>query len=180
MQFGPRELLMIAAALAVPVLSWLLIFMPQQNRVEEMRSQIGHRKQMLDALRIETARYDDLERANSEIAERIRVLEGRLPSNKEVDQIVRQVSMLAVQAGLEPPGLKSEKPLTAAMYREQPLELSTRGSFDGFYSFLLELERLPRITRVPDMTLEQEDGETGEMTAEFTLSIYFSDEEGSR
>lgn len=179
MQFGPRELLMIAAALAVPVLSYLLIFMPQQNRVDEMRSQIGHRKQMLDALRIETARYTDLERANAEISQRIQELEGRLPSNKEVDQIVRQVSLLAIQSGLKAPGLRSEKPLSAAMYREQPLKLSTRGSFDGFYSFLLELERLPRITRVPDMVLEQEDAETGEMSAEFTLSIYFSDEEGA-
>jgi type IV pilus assembly protein PilO len=50
------------------------------------------------------------------------------------------------------------------------------GDFDGFYSFLLQLERLPRITRVPKMTLKRTNGERkqqGRMKAEVTLSIFF-------
>jgi hypothetical protein len=55
------------------------------------------------------------------------------------------------------------------------------GQFDGFYQFLLELENLPRITRVHKMKLQRagtrgapsRELPSGAMRAEFTLSIYF-------
>lgn len=92
--------------------------------------------------------------------------------------IVRQVSSLAVESGLTPPTLKSEKPVAAARFREQPLSMSTSGSFEGFYEFLLALERLPRLTRVVDLLLKDSSEEGVEVDAEFTLSIYFQSDEG--
>ncbi|MEM9372213.1 MAG: type 4a pilus biogenesis protein PilO, partial [Planctomycetota bacterium] len=134
--------------------------------------------EMLAQLRRETARSDNLEAVNISLQERIGEIEARLPSNKEVDQIVRQVSQLAVESGLDSPSLKSEKPLSAARYREQPLKITTEGTFDGFYDFLLSLERLPRITRVVDMKVTESRDEEKDIKAEFTLSIYFR-EDGS-
>lgn len=58
---------------------------------------------------------------------------------------------------------------------EQPLELTMEGGFRGFYEFLIRLEKLPRITRIPDMRIRRSDSVDGEMKAEFTLSIYFQD-----
>jgi type IV pilus assembly protein PilO len=66
------------------------------------------------------------------------------------------------------------------MYMEQPLEMKTSGDFNGFYQFMTKLEQLPRITRVPDMKLARSDKTNGVMTAEFTLSIYFQDENEQR
>ena len=106
-------------------------------------------------------------------------MESLLPSGKEIDKIVRQVSALAVEAGLSPPTLKSEKPVAAARFREQPLEMSTSGSFEGFYEFLLALERLPRLTRVVDLILKDSTEDGIEVEAEFTLSIYFQNDGGT-
>ena len=71
--------------------------------------------------------------------------------------------------------MKSAKPVKAALYMEQPLEISMNGDFRKFYDFLIRLEQLPRITRVPDLKIKRLDEGDGNTKAEFTLSIYFQD-----
>lgn len=178
MQFGLREVVMFGAVLMLPVGAYFGAFRPQNRQIEKDRAELAHRVDMLAKLRAETARNDDLERANQEIGGQIAKIESRLPTSKQVDQIVRQVSVLAVESGLQPPTLKSSKPVAAARYREQPLEMTTKGNFEGFYSFLQSLERLPRITRIVEMTMGDYEG--GQISFDFTLSIYFrEDEEGA-
>ncbi len=179
MHFTSREILLFLSVLLVPIVSYFVVFKPQSANIEHARSEIGHKREMLSSLRIETARNDDLKAANQEISDRITDMESLLPSGKEIDLIVRQVSALAVESGLTPPTLKSAKPVAAARFREQPLEMSTSGSFEGFYEFLLSLERLPRLTRIVDLVLKDSRDEGVEVEVEFTLSIYFQSDEGN-
>ncbi|GJM17930.1 MAG: hypothetical protein DHS20C14_01430 [Phycisphaeraceae bacterium] len=175
MRFGLREFVMFLAVILLPVGAYFVAFKPQNVQIEKDREELSHRREMLAKLRAETARNDDLERANMEIAGQIEQIESRLPTSKGVDQIVRQVSVLAVESGLAPPTLKSSKPVAAARYREQPLEMTTTGTFTGYYAFLQSLERLPRITRVVSMKMDE--AEDGEIEIAFTLSIYFREDE---
>lgn len=179
MQFGIRELVLFLTVLLLPVVSYLLVFRPQSANIENARVEIAHKQEMLSKLRIETARNDDLQQINSQITERIDAMESMLPSDKEVDQIVRQVSGLAIESGLSSPTLKSTKPLAAAQFREQPLEMSIEGSWSGFYSFLLKLEQMPRITRIIDLKIEDTSSDETEIKASFTLSIFFRSEVAS-
>lgn len=179
MRFGIREIIMMLMILAVPVVSYLAVFKPQNAEIDKARAEIEHKRELLDRLRGETARTSDLERANAEILARINEIESRLPSGKEVDSIIRQVSDLAVSAGMESPALDSEKPVTAAMYKEQPLKMESTGGFAGLYQFLQAVERMPRITRLPDMEIKRARGADGLINTEFTLSIYFQDSEPS-
>ena len=178
MRFGTRELILFLAVLMLPIASYFVIFKPQSASIEQAKSEIAHKREMLDSLRIETSRNEDLKIANEAIKQRIDEMEALLPSNKEIDLVVRQVSALAVDAGLSPPTLKSSKPVAAARFREQPLVMSTNGSFEGFYDFLLAIEKLPRITRIVDMVLKDSTTDGVELSAEFTLSIYFQVDEG--
>ena len=102
-----------------------------------------------------------------------------LPSTKEMDNVLRQVSNLARDRDLRVPDFrKSDRPIGAGVALEQPIDIEITGNFDGFYQFLLELENLPRITRMRDLTLARQQGRSSddslpEMKAEFTLSIYY-------
>jgi len=97
-----------------------------------------------------------------------------LPSDKEMDLVLRDVAEIAKTAGLELPIFKrGEKPLPAGQAMEQPLEVQVTGNFDGFYRFLVELERLPRIVRVPDIKLTRGEQGDGTLQADLTLSVYY-------
>jgi type IV pilus assembly protein PilO len=173
MRFGPREYLLLGILLALPVSSYWLVFRPQNAEISQAKREILHKRQMLEKSRETTAMNVDLKRENDEIAAKISAMEAQLPTNKEVDSIVRQVSELAVAAGLDPPLMTSDKPVAAALYMEQPLKMSLTGDFQRFYDFLLRLETLPRKTRIPDMKIKRSDKVEGHMRADFTLSIYF-------
>jgi len=175
---GTREIVLFLAVLLLPIASYFIIFKPQSANIDRARGEIQHRQEMLDSLRVETGRNADLKEANEIIKARVDEMEALLPTNKEVDQIVRQVSALALDSGLTPPTLKSSKPIAAARFREQPLVMSTNGSFEGFYDFLLAIEKLPRITRIVDMAIKDSDSAGMEIEADFTLSIYFQADEG--
>jgi len=176
MNNGIRMLLVLLILIGLPVASYVMVFRPFNREIESDKSQIAHQESLLVRLQEETSRNDDLIRANKDVERTVRIIEARLPSNKEVDAIVRQVSDLAVECGLAPPGIKASKPVPAAMYMEQPLELETQGTYVGFVTFLSRLETLPRITRIHDMKITGNPKENIELKAEFTLSIYFQDE----
>ena len=84
----------------------------------------------------------------------------------------------AVESGLALPTLSTGKPIEAGTYWEQPLTLSTSGDFSGFYRFLQKVERLPRITRIPDFSLQRDPKADGNVMIEFTLSIFFQQDKG--
>ncbi|MCC6228705.1 MAG: type 4a pilus biogenesis protein PilO [Phycisphaerales bacterium] len=180
MKLSARMIVLMVLLLAVPLSSYWLVFRPRDARMDAAKGEIDHMKSMLDKLRLETARNDDLVRANAQIKESVDAIEARLPNNKEVDAIVRQVSDLAVQAGLDSPTVKSLKPVPAALFMEQPMELSLEGDFRGFYEFLIKLEQLPRITRICDMKIKRNEEGDGRIKADFTLSIYFQEAKGSK
>lgn len=176
MNIGLRHIIVFLVLMALPASSYFTVFKPQNKAIESARQEIDHKRELLEKLREETARNADLARANEEISLRLAEIEARLPSTKELDEVVRTVSDMAVKSGLAAPVLQSVTPIEAALYREQPLEMSLSGTFDSFYKFLLELEKMPRITRIPDLDMTRVTTEDGVMKVEFTLSIYFQED----
>jgi type IV pilus assembly protein PilO len=173
MKFGPRELVFLIVLVAMPVSSYWFVFKPRNEEIAQAQQEIEHKELMLEKLSAATEQTDDLAAANERIAGAIELVESRLPGTKEVDVILDNVSELARESRLSLDRVKAGRPVTAARYMEQPLEMEISGNFDDFYRFMLELERLERITRVLDMKLRRDDQRDGVMRATFTLSIYF-------
>jgi type IV pilus assembly protein PilO len=173
-QAGMRKWMYIVALVGVPLASFFLVFQPQNREIERAKTEIQLKRTMLDKVREETARSADLKRSNEKIGEAIKSIEARLPSDKEMDLVLRDVAEIASRCGLKLPIFKrGEKPLPAGQALEQPLEVQITGDFDGFYKFLLELENLPRIVRIPDLKLSRADEGDGHMQADLTLSVYY-------
>ena len=190
MRFGLRELIFLVVLLAVPVASWWYVFKPRNTEILQARMEIEIKQTKLDKLREVAKRIDDIGLAIEQGREAVELIEAKLPNRDQVEDILEKVWQLAKRNHLSLKSVKSEKPVPATLYMEQPLRVSLTGRFDGFYQFLLEMENLSRITRVPRMKLERimetgglndADLDTGLMQADFTLSIYFeqpADNEG--
>ncbi len=181
MRLSLRTLLILLIVVGLPVTSYLWLFRPANRDIESHREDLKHRESLLVRLAEETAKNEDLAKANDHLKDQVKIIEARLPSGKEIDGLVRQVSDIAIQAGLNPPAIKSLKPVPAALYMEQPMAIEVTGSFVGFFTFLAQVEKLPRITRIHDLKLTGQGGgvsdkESPELKAEFTLSIYFQED----
>lgn len=176
MRFGIREIVLLAALMALPLSSYWLVFAPQNRDIAAAEAELREKREMLDKLAAATQHNESIEEANQEIIAAIGSIESKLPSDKEIAGVVRQVSDLAVRSGLKQPGMTAGDPSPApggSGYLQQPIRLALEGDFVGFYRFLLELEKLPRITRVPKMEIKRSRSADGHMEADVTLTIYF-------
>ncbi|MBX3373264.1 MAG: type 4a pilus biogenesis protein PilO [Phycisphaeraceae bacterium] len=188
MRFGFRELIFFAVLLAVPVMSLFYVFKPRNGEIESALREIDVKRGRLANLAEITSKIDDLELMIMEGRESIKLVVEKLPSEKAVDDILKQVWQIADGNMLAVKSIKSEKTVPAAEYMELPLRMSLEGEFDGFYRFLLELEALSRITRihelkirrmVPQRTGHNAEFRPGTMRADFILSIYYEPESQS-
>jgi type IV pilus assembly protein PilO len=175
MTLTPRSLAITLFVVGMPLICYMVVFRPQNEAIAAARAEVDHKASMLSRLKDETARNSDLAKANEQLSSTVRAIEARLPSGKELDALVKQVSNLAVTAGLQPPTLNMLPPVQAAEYMEQPIKMEVEGSFKGFFTFLSQVEKLPRITRIHDLKITDVAREDIEIKAEFSLSIYFQD-----
>jgi type IV pilus assembly protein PilO len=176
-----RQSFFFAVLLAVPVCAYFLVFRPQNQRIDSARKEIEHKHAMLEKLRQATAQSDDLQKTNVEIRQSIDAIRSRLPTTKEMPDVLRHVAVLAARNGLEIPNFKNaDKPQSAGVAMEQRVDVEITGDFDGYYRFLQELERMPRITRIPDMQITRADKADGEMKTKFSLSVYYEGDPGSK
>jgi len=184
MRFGIREIIFLVVLLAVPVASFVYVFKPRNEQITTAKTEVVDKESRLKQLQEMTAKLEDIGREIERGRESIDVIEAKLPSQQDVEVVLEQVWQLAKANRLTVRSVKSQKMVDSATYRELPLRMLLEGSFDGFYQFMLELENIPRITRVHEMKLLRLAGTTGpaaeeatpgSMRAEFTLSIYFED-----
>ena len=172
MRFGFREVVFVVVLLGLPVAAYFFVFEPVNGQIDQVRRENAIKQAKLEKL--EVARHiKDLGDEIAKLDEAIAMFEAKLPAEKEVEVILREVWQLASERGLRPRSIRTGKPVRSPMYNELPIKMEILGDFDGFYAFLLDLERLDRITRIPDIKLEKLPDTEGHMKAAFTLSIFF-------
>src|SRR5438132_941820 len=101
-----RQFLFSAVLLALPVSSYFVVFRPVNAKIEQGGREILHKQALLAKLREATSQTDDLQRANDQIRGSIESLQAKLPSSKEMDNVLRQVSGIAAKSGLKVPNFK--------------------------------------------------------------------------
>jgi type IV pilus assembly protein PilO len=185
MRLGFREFVFFLVLLAVPVVSYFYVFKPRNDEIQQASAERMIKEARLTSLSEVLSKIDDMQLAIEQGRESIQLIEAKLPSEQDVEGILEQVWQIAKRNKLGVKSVKSDKPVPTARYMELPLKVIMTGEFDGYYQFLLELENLPRITRIHQLKLEratskntlakagQEELPPGSMIAEFTLSIYF-------
>lgn len=175
MRIGPREIVFLIVLLAVPVVSYFYVFKPRNQEIRVAQKEVEDKQAKLAKLQKISTRIEDINRALEEGSKAIAVIERKLPSDNEVDVVLDDVTKLAEKARLTVKSFKADKDVPAATYMERPLNIVIAGDFEGFYTFMREVESLPRITRIHKLKLARAQGEKSEaqMVATFTLSIYF-------
>jgi type IV pilus assembly protein PilO len=177
MRLGLREFMFLLLLVAIPTAAWWLVFKPANEQIAAARAEILAKQQKLTRLEAATRHIEDLGREIDKLTQAIDLFEAKLPAEKEVEVILKEVWQVAARHQLKPRSIRAEKPIKSLRYSELPLKMVISGDFPGFYAFLLDLERLSRLTRIPDMKLEKvrtvTDGPDGQMEASFTLSIFF-------
>ena len=128
-----------------------------------------------------TGLMGDLEKEIRTLGESIAYFQSKLPSEKEIDKVLKDVWLLARRNNLTPSVVKTQDRANKQSFvdaqdcnAEQPIEMHLDGDFFGFYSFLQAMENQPRIMRIAQMELARDEKMgPGHMKATLHLSIFY-------
>lgn len=183
MRFGFREVLFVLLLLAVPVGAYLFVFEPRNKQIEEVREEIKRKQAKLEELEQATKKIPDLGEEIDRLTVAIDTIEQKLPDDRKLDELLRHVTDLATRHRLVTKSIRPAKPEPSHHYSRLPVPVEIVGDFDNFYTFLLELEKMPRIVQLQKMKLSklpEKDREHGQMRADVELSVFFETDDSAQ
>lgn len=173
MKLSMPGLLLGAAILALLGGSYFLVIKQANQKRATLLADTRSKEESLANLERSTIGINDVNKKIAELQQAVTFFESKLPPAKDIAKVLEEVSMKAKANSLETRTIRTPADKRTANYGEQEMELGLSGDFKGFYQFMLELEKLPRLTRVKKMNLSKINDHEGAMQADLTLSVYF-------
>lgn len=92
-----------------------------------------------------------LRQEKAELERQLALLVERLPEEKEIPRLLRQVAIIARQSGLEVLLFKQKESQDRILYREISVELGVLGGYQNLWGFLNQVSQLPRLMNVREV-----------------------------
>jgi type IV pilus assembly protein PilO len=146
---------------------------PANTHLAEAKGRVDAKMAQLAKFQKATAAAEDLTKQLEQLEEAIEFFESKLPPKSQIHEVLEQVTVIAQKQGLEAKTIRTLKKKDNSGYIEQPLKMELEGNFSSFYSFLLELEKLPRIMKIRELELQKHKDSDGQIAADFIVSIFF-------
>ena len=157
---------------------YYFLLSPKMVEVDGLRQQRAAKEtEMLQsrALAASLARFKQEAEA---LRAKLETAKERLPSEKEIPGLYRQVSDLAYQAGMAVSLFQPREPATKDVYQEVPISVSAEAGYHQLGTFLDRIARLQRIVNLTDMKITGISRPTGTIRADLTLATYVFRPEG--
>jgi type IV pilus assembly protein PilO len=168
-----RQIVFFAFLVGLSYLAYQFMIKKANRELAEKRARVEQKEAKLEEFEQATAKAEDMNKQLEELHQAIKFFESKLPPTSEIHKVLEQVTVIAQKQGLTPKTIKTLKAENNSGYIEQPLKMQLVGNFNAYYSFLLELEKLPRIMKIRELKLAKEPKDEGLIMADFVVSIFF-------
>jgi len=173
MTSGLRKIVFFVILLGITYAAYQFMIKPANVNLVEQKKQLDAKLAKLEEFEKATDKAKNLNNQIAQLEEAVGFFESKLPPKSEIYNVLEQVTLIAQKKGLRPKTIRTMKEKNNNGYIEQPLKMQLVGNFGSFYSFLLELEKLPRIMKIRDLKLKGKTKGNEEISADFVLSIFF-------
>lgn len=167
-------------ALLLPVVLSLVVIiflvMPKQKEIKAIDAKLDEQNNQIAVSQAKVAKLDLLVKENEKLLASLNKLKEQLPEEKEISSLLKQVSDLALAAGLEMkswrPGTRTTHP--SGIVYETPVSVSVVGTFHDLGNFLGSLTKLNRIVNINNIQMGSPRLEKGSNTLQisFTASTF--------
>jgi type IV pilus assembly protein PilO len=182
----PRQRFLIhgGGAVLIVILYVFLFHIPRSAEIvkkQERRLSLEKERTKLQAS------LKDREKTSAEalqIEGRFNEVKAQLPEQKEIPELLRQVSNLGRDSGLEVTLFRQKPEILHDLYAEVPVEMAVRGGYHQIALFFDKVRHLDRIVNVSDISVKNPQPVDGQMYVEAsffaTTYRFLSEEERER
>lgn len=173
MNSNVRKIVFFVMTLGMTYASYAYMIKPANRDLARQKQQLVQKTNKLRELKKAPDVLEDINAQLTRLESSINLLESKLPPKKEIHTVLEDVTIIAQQNGLTPKTIRTLPQKSNNGYIEQPIKVELHGNFKSYYSFLLSLEKLDRITKIHEMIIKKDTDEEGLMQASFVISIFF-------
>lgn len=156
----------------VAALGYFIIVSPKTDERDALRVRLDALQADVAKARVDEAGLRTFRAQADALKRRLETAKMRLPSEREIPGLYRQVTDLAHQSGLAV-ALFAPKPAEdRENVTEIPISLMAEGTFHQLGSFLSRVGHIPRIVNLNEFRLAGIERPTGTLRADLTLATY--------
>jgi type IV pilus assembly protein PilO len=167
-------------ALLFIILFVVMIFLPKNKEIKTLNAQITKLNQEIAVSQEKVKILDKLIEENKLLKAKLESLKEQLPEEKEVSVLLKQISELGLQSGLEVLLWRPEAKKTSPenLYVEIPVKVEVLTAYHNLGVFYSHISRLPRLVNISDIDLsikaQKGKEKDGLITAAFTARTFAS------
>ncbi len=173
-----KILLGVVPLAAIGFLGYYFLLSPTMEEVTRLKAEKAALEGKVLQGRAETRNLAGYEAKAKELEARLISARERLPADKEIPKLYRQISDLATQQGLTVSVFQPKPIQVRDYYAEVPLLLAGDTGYHELGDFFGKLARLPRIVTLSDFKLQGISGPTGGIRVELNMVTYLLRPEG--
>ncbi len=173
MTSGLRQVVFFILLLGVAYAAYQYMIKPANRHLAEQQVLLQAKLANLAEFEKATAVAEDLNKQLEQLREAVEFFESKLPPTIEIDKVLEDITVIGEKQGIKCKTIRRLEKKDNSGYVEQLLEMKLEGNFNSFYSYLLELEKLPRIMKVRKLVLLKQPKSEGQITVDFVVSIFF-------
>lgn len=138
--------------LAVPY--WYFSYQPRTEEIATLNQTLATQRTKLEMFQRISANYDRFKAEVAELEAELRKLLEFLPKSQEIPSLIRQISALAVDTGLQVDLIRPTGETPKDFYAEVPINVEVKGPYHAVGHFFDSLSRLPRIVSVSHVDMQ--------------------------
>jgi type IV pilus assembly protein PilO len=169
---GKAALIALIFAVIVGAGYWFMI-RDQIDQLHTSRQQEISLKKQFEGKAHKAANLDALKAQLQEMQTSFGTLLRQLPSETEVDSLLRDISQTAAVDGLEQKLFQPQSENKKDFYAEKPIHMIVTGGFHDLAKFVSDVAALPRIVTLHDISIKPAGkNESGQLSMSLTAKIY--------
>lgn len=150
-----KTVIAILPALVIAVAVTFMVILPRNKEIKALDSKIQVQENEIAKSQAKAEKLTELISENQRLRKRLNELKEQLPEEKEVSDLLKQVSDLGIASGLRILLWKPEQRKThpSGIVYEIPVRVELSGSYHNLGHFFSSLTRLNRIVNISDIKL---------------------------
>lgn len=169
----PKKRLLIGGAvlLIVGVGIWYALLYPQKETIARLTVQEDKLRAELDKVNQRARTRGKIEQELETVKEEFEEKSVMLPKEKEIPQLLKDISSLGTNAGLEFQTFRPQGDVPKDFYAEIPISINVSGPYHNVGYFLDQVSKLGRIVTVDNIQLGNGKADSGEMILKSTCTL---------
>lgn len=168
----PAKIGIIAGVMVLIIaLSYFVLYKPKLQEIKRLETTISNQQKEIAKNEAKVAKLPELKKLYAELETSLKILSAQLPEEKEVSNLLKQVSDYGTNSGLNftywKPGGKSLH--QSGIVYVIPVDMKMNGTYHSLGDFFSKISGMNRIINISSIALKSSSGKDGTNKLEMSL-----------